>query len=338
MRYREPIDPDGRRLPIKLDTTSNGEFEPVPLSPANRRSQPPRARGGDAEREAAGPVAPRLSRDGVRRGEHAARVQRGQRGRRQARRLLRPEPEAALDPQLAAARARAQGRVHLRRAGPLRRPDRRLGEESGPPARSSGRRRRAAGWRSGPARSSHLDCLGPEEFVKDVFMDSDTDLMVLSFVPSHARRRAGHDPGRRRGAPDRRPPGGHAPPAAARPRQPEPARRPRGDGRAEGELGRVRVEDLHAVRPGRQGLLPVRRGRHALHRESARARRQGRSACTRACPSASSPTSTASAATSASSRSAFPTSPSSSTTRASSRKRAAKRPYDRTRRATASTR
>src|SRR5687767_4922463 len=31
---------------------------------------------------------------------------------------------------------------------------------------------------------SHLNCLGPEEFVKDVFLDSDTDMMVLSFVPS----------------------------------------------------------------------------------------------------------------------------------------------------------
>jgi len=30
------IDPEGRRLPIKLDTTSNGEFVPVALSPANR--------------------------------------------------------------------------------------------------------------------------------------------------------------------------------------------------------------------------------------------------------------------------------------------------------------
>src|SRR5262245_47658765 len=28
-------DPDGKRLPIKLDSTSNGEFEPVPLWPAN---------------------------------------------------------------------------------------------------------------------------------------------------------------------------------------------------------------------------------------------------------------------------------------------------------------
>jgi len=30
----------------------------------------------------------------------------------------------------------------------------------------------------------YLACLGPEEFVKDVFLDSDTDMMVLSFVPS----------------------------------------------------------------------------------------------------------------------------------------------------------
>jgi hypothetical protein len=30
----------------------------------------------------------------------------------------------------------------------------------------------------------YLDCLGPDRFVKDVFMDSDTDVMVLSFVPS----------------------------------------------------------------------------------------------------------------------------------------------------------
>src|SRR3954454_11792364 len=30
------IDPEGKRLPIKLDSTSNGEFVPVPLSSANR--------------------------------------------------------------------------------------------------------------------------------------------------------------------------------------------------------------------------------------------------------------------------------------------------------------
>ena len=35
-RSHPPIDPEGRRLPIKLDSTSNGEFVPVPLWPANR--------------------------------------------------------------------------------------------------------------------------------------------------------------------------------------------------------------------------------------------------------------------------------------------------------------
>jgi hypothetical protein len=35
---RHRVDPDGQRLPIKLDSTSNGEFLPVPLSRANRRA------------------------------------------------------------------------------------------------------------------------------------------------------------------------------------------------------------------------------------------------------------------------------------------------------------
>ena len=33
------VDPEGKRLPIKLDSTSNGEFMPVPLSSANRAAK-----------------------------------------------------------------------------------------------------------------------------------------------------------------------------------------------------------------------------------------------------------------------------------------------------------
>src|SRR5688572_7209898 len=51
MKHR--IDPDGLRLPIKLDSTSNGEFLPVPLSPANRYAN-------RLAREAAGSNARRL--------------------------------------------------------------------------------------------------------------------------------------------------------------------------------------------------------------------------------------------------------------------------------------
>ena len=34
MRSRH--DPDGLRLPVKLDSTTNGEFAPIPLAPAHR--------------------------------------------------------------------------------------------------------------------------------------------------------------------------------------------------------------------------------------------------------------------------------------------------------------
>ena len=63
----------------------------------------------------------------------------------------------------------------------------------------------ACGLAAKPGARSYLDCLGPEEFVKDVFLDCDTDMMVLSFVPSTPRGRAADDPGGRRGAPHRRP-------------------------------------------------------------------------------------------------------------------------------------
>jgi predicted TIM-barrel fold metal-dependent hydrolase len=35
-----------------------------------------------------------------------------------------------------------------------------------------------------PGERAYLNCIGPDQFIKDVFLDSDTDVMVLSFVPS----------------------------------------------------------------------------------------------------------------------------------------------------------
>src|SRR6476619_927299 len=37
MRYRH--DPNGTRLPIKLDTTTNGEFAPIPLAPVHHHAR-----------------------------------------------------------------------------------------------------------------------------------------------------------------------------------------------------------------------------------------------------------------------------------------------------------
>src|SRR5688500_11077977 len=37
MNYQH--DPGGQRLPVKLDTTTNGEFAPVPLAPVHRQAR-----------------------------------------------------------------------------------------------------------------------------------------------------------------------------------------------------------------------------------------------------------------------------------------------------------
>jgi len=41
---------------------------------------------------------------------------------------------------------------------------------------------------SEPGSRAYLSCLSGDEFIKDVFLDSDTDIMVLSFVPSTRER------------------------------------------------------------------------------------------------------------------------------------------------------
>lgn len=147
-------DPDGSRLPIKLDTTSNGEFVPVPLSPANREAN--RLAHEAAERtskrlnlskrrflvSACGAASTLLS-------FNAANAATGRTGG-----WFDLPQEAALDQQLA--------RVQV-----------------------------------GPAKEEFIfdvqghfvdtpkgNAKGPDVFIKEVFMDSDTDLMVLSFVPS----------------------------------------------------------------------------------------------------------------------------------------------------------
>ena len=59
---RHRVDPEGRRLPIKLDTTSNGEFVPVPLSRANRVSVDPALAA--FARALSSPVSPRAISQG----------------------------------------------------------------------------------------------------------------------------------------------------------------------------------------------------------------------------------------------------------------------------------
>jgi predicted TIM-barrel fold metal-dependent hydrolase len=177
-------DPDGTRLPIKIDSTSNGEFAPVPLSlrnlAANRMAQEKASRCarrlGLSRRSflvsTCGAASTLLAMNEV----NAAAGKVGG--------AFDVDAEAAFDPDAAA--AALEGRELIFDVqGHFVDPNGKWIRDD--PSRGEGFRfaeKTNCRLSEQPGRNSHLDCIGPEEFVKDVFLDSDTDMMVLSFVPS----------------------------------------------------------------------------------------------------------------------------------------------------------
>jgi uncharacterized protein len=153
-RVDPEVDPHGKRLPIKLDSTSNGEFMPVPLSPTNRSAN-------RLAHEFASAFSKKLS-IGRRKfltsacgaastllAFNAANAAAGKRGG-----FFELSGESALDLQLARAQVGAAKEEFIFDVqGHF------IDTPKGNPK-------------------------GPDVFIKDVFMDSDTDVMVLSFVPS----------------------------------------------------------------------------------------------------------------------------------------------------------
>jgi len=178
-------DPAGTRLPVKLDSTTNGEFAPIPLEEIHRRANRMAMQAAEAN-------ARRLRLDrrsflvsacGVAStllGFNAAYASQGRRGG-----FYELPRESALD--LHAARSAVDGNefifdVQGHFVNPTGAWLKRLPETAKPLGFATSDARCAP--HQGPNRFDYLRCVGPDQFVKDVFMDSDTDLMVLSFVPS----------------------------------------------------------------------------------------------------------------------------------------------------------
>jgi hypothetical protein len=139
------------RLPIKLDTTSNGEFMPVPLSAANHEANrlAHAAAGKNAKRLGLSRRRFLVSSCGA-----ASTLLAFNRAHGTAAGFYDLRPESALDLELARVQTgAAKAELIFDVQGHF------VDTPKGNPK-------------------------GPETFVKDVFMDSDTDLMVLSFVPS----------------------------------------------------------------------------------------------------------------------------------------------------------
>lgn len=180
MKHR--VDPEGTRLPIKLDTTSNGEFEPVALSTANSA----------ANRLAHQSATVNAKRLGIGRRDfllsacgaastllafNAANAAAGKSGG-----FFQLAAEAALEPQLAESKL-GKAEFIFDVQGHFVDPTG-AWMKTAPADAFKWAPKAGCALASEPGARAHLACLAPEEFIKDVFFDSDTDMMVLSFVPS----------------------------------------------------------------------------------------------------------------------------------------------------------
>ena len=155
----ENFDPEGKRLPIKLDSASNGEFVPVPLDPTNR-------------------LANRLAHQWA--GENARR-------RGLARRSFMVSACGAASTLLAfnaanAAAGRTGGFFELDQTAAVD-PDTAVEQLAGREFVFD-----VQGHFVGQNGLGRTGLGDSDTFIKDVFLDSDTDMMVLSFIPSRRER------------------------------------------------------------------------------------------------------------------------------------------------------
>lgn len=176
-------DPDGFRLPIRIDTTSNGEFAPVALDArnvaANRLAQ---ARAGENARRvglkrrdfmisACGAATTLLTVNEV----NAMGSKKGA--------AFNLPPDAGLDAD-AAIEALGGDEFIFDVQGHYVNPTGAWLSKLPDGARPLSSFPNACVGEMGTKTREYLKCFGAEEFIKDVFLDSDTDMMVLSFVPS----------------------------------------------------------------------------------------------------------------------------------------------------------
>src|SRR3712207_5273910 len=178
------LDPEGRRLPIKLDSTSNGEFVPIPLDSslaranalACERADSLSRRLGLGRRDfltsACGAASTLLAFNAA----HAAAGRTGG--------FFNLSAEAALEPQLAAAELGKREWIFDVQGHFVNPTGAWLKDVPAGAKPLSGFEKARCALSEKPGDRAYLNCLGPSEFIKDVFLDSDTDLMVLSFVPS----------------------------------------------------------------------------------------------------------------------------------------------------------
>ena len=182
MRYRN--DPFGTRLPIKLDTTTNGEFAPIPLDPVHHHARhlAHDAATINAKHLGLSRRAFLASACGAASTLAAMSTAYAADGRRGG--FFDLPRDASLDLQVARSALDTNEFIfdvqgHF--VNPTGAWTRSLPAGAQPLLSFAQNKRCATASEPG---LGYLQCLNSDAFIKDVFLDSDTDLVVLSFVPS----------------------------------------------------------------------------------------------------------------------------------------------------------
>ena len=177
-------DPDGTRLPVKLDSATNGVFAPIPLAREHHFANHLALNAATAHAKRLG-----LSRRSFLVSAcgaastlicmNEAYAAKGSRGG-----YFDLDQTAALD--MHAARSAVDGNEFIFDVqGHFVNPTGAWIKRLAPSARPLKMpKTQTCGPGKGTSDLDYLQCIGQDEFIKDVFLDSDTDLMVLSFVPS----------------------------------------------------------------------------------------------------------------------------------------------------------
>jgi predicted TIM-barrel fold metal-dependent hydrolase len=179
----QDLDPDGQRLPVKLDTTTNGEFAPIPLSRslhhanqlAHEWARELSGKLGKSRRAflttASGAASTLLA-------FNAAHARAGRTGG-----FFEIANDAKLDEEVAASQLGKREFI-FDVQGHFVNPTGAWTKRLPPSAKPLQFPSTQCDLAKQPGERAYLNCIGPDQFIKDVFLDSDTDLMVLSFVPS----------------------------------------------------------------------------------------------------------------------------------------------------------
>ena len=180
----DQIDKEGKRLPIKIDSTSNGEYEPIPISPINARANQLalHAAGENARRRGQSRRKFLISSCGAASTLLAFNQANAYHHKRGG--FFDVRAESALDS--SSARAEVEGGEFIFDVqGHYVNPQGDWLSRIPPAARPyAGMEKAACAAGEAGGDRSYLNCLSGNEFIKDIFLDSDTDIMVLSFVPS----------------------------------------------------------------------------------------------------------------------------------------------------------